>query len=214
MRFLVPSCFVPWVLSLTEMLSTLQAIERPLKSLIESITFPPALVTLIVDTPISEAWYPAIHVLSHTLSEIHLRKTRVQAASSLLSTAEHLRVTAVTKIKAHLLKILAPISASVSTNLPILQTGVLLKNKPLWEFLESRASGVAAEVKRSYVWRARGYYETSFRRYCRVVQTLKARCPDTSELIGSSTAPLAPRPSTSLNGLCLCFCFLRPNHAS
>ncbi|CED85269.1 Vacuolar sorting protein VPS52/suppressor of actin Sac2 [Phaffia rhodozyma] len=175
-----------------------RSIEKPLKSLIESITFPPSLVTLILDTPVSEAWYPAAHTLSTILSEIHLRKTRVQAASSLLTTAETLRVTAVGKIKTYLLKILNPISASVSTNLPTLQTGVLLKNKPLWEFLEREAPAIAAEIKRSYVWRTRGYYETSFRRYCRVIQTLKTRCPDTSEPIGSLTSS-SSLPTTHLN---------------
>lgn len=74
---------------------------------------------------------------------------------------------AATKLRTFFLTLFQPIRASVTTNMQILQTSVLLKYSPLYAFLHRQAGDVALEVQRSYIGAARLYYETGFRRYSR-----------------------------------------------
>jgi vacuolar protein sorting-associated protein 52 len=55
----------------------------------------------------------------------------------------------------------------------VLQTSVLLKYRPLFAFLQLRASAAAAEIQRAYAGAARTYYETGFRRYIRSLTAIK-----------------------------------------
>lgn len=55
----------------------------------------------------------------------------------------------------------------------VLQTSILLKYKSLFNFLQNRASQVAAEIQRAYAGAARAYYETGFRRYIRSLTAIK-----------------------------------------
>lgn len=61
----------------------------------------------------------------------------------------------------------------MSTNMQVIQTSVLLKYRPLFLFLQRKASPVASEVQRAYVGAARVYYETGFRRYVRSLGWIK-----------------------------------------
>jgi len=80
---------------------------------------------------------------------------------------------AATKLRTFFLALFQPIRASVTTNLQVLQTSVLLKYSPLYAFLYRQASDVALEVQRSYIGAARLYYETGFRRYSRSLGYVK-----------------------------------------
>ena len=50
---------------------------------------------------------------------------------------------------------------------------ILLKYRPLFQFLHRHAPKVAEEVQRAYVVSARAYYETCFRRYARSLGLVK-----------------------------------------
>lgn len=80
---------------------------------------------------------------------------------------------AATKLRGFFLALFQPIRASVTTNMQVLQTSVLLKYSPLYAFLHRQAHDVALEVQRSYVGAARLYYETGFRRYSRSLGYVK-----------------------------------------
>lgn len=66
-----------------------------------------------------------------------------------------------------------PIRNSISTNMQVIQTSVLLKYRPLFSFLQHYALDVATEVQHAYVVAARVYYETGFRRYVRALKWIK-----------------------------------------
>lgn len=90
------------------------------------------------------------------------------------------------------MNLLRPLSATISTNLPVLQTSILLKYAPLWAFLSRHSPGIAAEFKRAYVWRARGYHETGFRRYARTLGEVAKRWVEADlslATLASSTVP-------------------------
>lgn len=78
-----------------------------------------------------------------------------------------------TKLRVFFLALVQPIRASVTTNMQVLQTSVLLKYSPLYAFLYRQAYDVALEIQRSYVGAARLYYETGFRRYSRSLGYVK-----------------------------------------
>ena len=80
---------------------------------------------------------------------------------------------AATKLRAFFLALFQPIRKSVTTNMQVIQTSVLLKYSPLFAFLQRQASDVAQEVQRSYIGAARMYYETGFRRYARSLGFIK-----------------------------------------
>jgi vacuolar protein sorting-associated protein 52 len=73
------------------------------------------------------------------------------------------------------LALLQPIRASVTTNMNVLQSSVLLKYQPLFAFLQAHAPNVAVELQRAYAGAARTYYETGFRRYARALGVIKVR---------------------------------------
>ena len=77
------------------------------------------------------------------------------------------------KIRAFFLAILKPIKSSMTTNMQVIQTSVLLKYRPLYTFLQRRAPNVASEFQKSYIAAARVYYETGFRRYTRSLSWIK-----------------------------------------
>lgn len=80
---------------------------------------------------------------------------------------------AATKLRAFFLALFQPIRSSVTTNMQVIQTSVLLKYSPLFGFLQRHAPAVATELQRAYVGAARLYYETGFRRYARTLGVIK-----------------------------------------
>lgn len=87
---------------------------------------------------------------------------------------------------------LKPIRASVTTNIQIIQSSILLKYLPFYRFLRRQAPKVAQEIQRAYIVSARAYYETCFRRYARSLTTIAGRAPEYATPIGTpSSAELA-----------------------
>ncbi|KAG6880364.1 hypothetical protein C0992_007775 [Termitomyces sp. T32_za158] len=149
-------------------------IEKTLSGLLSDITIPPALATLILDSPVREPWIEGIDEFERRLVTIKAR-SRVKAARDLWEVAEGLRIVAATKIRAFFLALFQPIRGNATTNMQVVQTSVLLKYNALYAFLQRHAPDVAHEIQRSYVAAARVYYETGFRRYIRSLTWIKAR---------------------------------------
>ncbi|KAH7105587.1 Vps52-domain-containing protein [Auriculariales sp. MPI-PUGE-AT-0066] len=164
-------------------------IEKPLANLLGDLCIPPASALLILDTDVSEEWIPVIADLEHKLMALKSRP-KVKAARDLAEVAEGLRIAAATKIRALFLSLLQPIRASVTTNIHVLQTSILLKYQPLYGFVRRHAAPVALEVQRAYCVAARTYYETGFRRYARSLTQALVRCPEKQDFVANvATAP-------------------------
>lgn len=168
----------------------MQRIEKPLCSLISEVTIPPALASLILDTDVGEPWIQAVEDFERRLDTLNAR-LRVKAARDLAEVAEGLRIVVrtrnispwliskliscqtATKLRVFFLALLQPIRTSVTTNMQVIQTSVFLKYRPLFAFLQRKASAVGQEIQRAYISAARTYYETGFRRYCRSLGWIK-----------------------------------------
>ncbi|KAF5388452.1 hypothetical protein D9615_000536 [Tricholomella constricta] len=166
-------------------LKSRRRIEKPLSNLISDITIPPALATVILDSPVGESWIEVIQDFERRLETTKAR-SRVKAARDLGEVAEGLRIVAATKLRAFFLALFQPIRGSVTTNMQVIQTSVLLKYSELFAFLQRQAPNVAHEVQRSYVGAARVYYETGFRRYARSLGWIKGRSIEKHEPIITS----------------------------
>ncbi|KAF5331527.1 hypothetical protein D9611_007667 [Ephemerocybe angulata] len=163
-------------------LKSRRRIERPLSSLLSDITISPSLAAIILDTNVGEPWIEAIDQFEQRLITSRSR-TRVKAARDLGEVAEGLRIVAATKLRGFFLALFQPIRSSVTTNMQVIQTSVLLKYSTLFAFLQRQAPAVANELQRAYVGAARLYYETGFRRYARSLGSIKTRTPEKFEPI-------------------------------
>lgn len=70
-----------------------QTIEKPLSSLVASIAIPPDLLRLVLDSQVSDAWFPAVEALDGLLVEIDRRKGRVRAVAEVEKVADGLKHT-------------------------------------------------------------------------------------------------------------------------
>ncbi|TFK28856.1 Vps52-domain-containing protein [Coprinopsis marcescibilis] len=165
-------------------LKSRKKIERPLSSLLSDITVSPFLAKTILDSNVGEPWIDAIQQFEQRLITSRSR-TRVKAARDLGEVAEGLRIVAATKLRGFFLALFQPIRSSVTTNMQVIQTSVLLKYAPLFGFLQRQAPAVANELQRAYAGAARLYYETGFRRYARSLGLIKTRSPEKFETITS-----------------------------
>ncbi|KIK67980.1 hypothetical protein GYMLUDRAFT_155416 [Collybiopsis luxurians FD-317 M1] len=163
-------------------LKSRRKIEKPLSSLISDIVVPPTLATLILDKPVDESWIPAVEDLERHLEVIKAR-SRVKAARDLGEVLEGLRIVAAAKLRVFFLSLFQPIRNSVTTNMQVIQTSVLIKYRSLFAFLQRQAAPVAHEIQRSYVGAARVYYETGFRRYTRSLGYIKTRTTEKFDTI-------------------------------
>ncbi|KAK0538710.1 Vacuolar protein sorting-associated protein 52 [Tilletia horrida] len=192
-------------------------LERPLSDLLATITLRPGLVSQIFDTEPDASWPAAIgeleNVLTTTASNLPASLPAsaavngagasggsiadgqsatsfadMKAVKEARDAAEGCRVMAATKIRPALLAPLNSIRSSVTTNLQVLQSSVLLAQhyRPLYAFLARHASRVSIDVQRAYVAAARLYFETGFRRYTRALTAIRNRsvAQDVSVLLG------------------------------
>ncbi|KAI9001446.1 Vps52-domain-containing protein [Trametes punicea] len=165
-------------------LKSRRRIEKPLSNLLVDLCIPPALATLILDTPVDESWIPAITEFERKLDTLKLR-LRVKAARDMSEVAEGLRIVAATKLRTFFLSLLEPVKSSMTTNLQVLQSSIWMKHRPLYAFLQRHAPNVAHEIQRTYAATVRTYFETGFRRYLRGLGWIKARTVEKAETIVS-----------------------------
>lgn len=169
--------------------NSFQRIERPLSSLVSDITIPPSLATTLLDTNVGEPWLDAVADFERRMTTAKSR-LRVKAARDLGDVMEGLRIVVgkfslligylaqmtskvATKLRSFFLALFQPIRNSVTTNMQVIQTSVLMKYSLLYSFLRRQAPAVANELKRAYIGAARLYYETGFRRYARSLGVIK-----------------------------------------
>lgn len=90
--------------------------------------------------------------------------------------AETCKLLAAIKIRAHLVAPFTLLRTSVTTNLQVLQTSVLLPHhQPLYAFLARQMPRIAIDIQRAYVAAARLFFETGFRRYSRALGQIQKR---------------------------------------
>ena len=70
---------------------SLQKIEKPLTNLLNEITISPSLATLILDSPVGDAWLPAVEELEQKM-QLTGSRSRVKAAKDLAEVTEGLRI--------------------------------------------------------------------------------------------------------------------------
>ncbi|CAO1629980.1 unnamed protein product [Sympodiomycopsis kandeliae] len=108
--------------------------------------------------------------------------------------AESCKIMAATKIRPYLLAPFGLLRKSVTTNLQINQTSILLPHHaPMYGFLARQMPRVAIDIQRGYVSAARLYFETGFRRYARSLNTIAKRGYSEN---GSSVAITDTRPTS------------------
>ncbi|SPO38393.1 related to VPS52 - component of the Golgi-associated retrograde protein complex [Pseudozyma flocculosa] len=107
--------------------------------------------------------------------------TEHQAVKEAREVAELCKNIVASKLRAFLLAPYAAIRSSVTTNVQVLQTSILLQHhRPFYAFLARQMPRVAIDVQRTYVAAARLYFETAFRRYARSFGVIKSRWSETA----------------------------------
>ncbi|WVQ68345.1 uncharacterized protein L199_006552 [Kwoniella botswanensis] len=168
-----------------------KTILPPLNALLSDITLPPSLVLTLRDTLPAQnpdLWLSAIVQLDSKIQLISSRSSKVKAVQELSPIIEGLKLKALNVLPPFLLGLIKPLksaSKGLSTNLAVLQTSLLLKYQPFYQFLLKNSPKIAKQVERGYVTSARSYYETGFRRYARSLGMIKSRINERQELIGS-----------------------------
>ncbi|OCF57526.1 hypothetical protein L486_04984 [Kwoniella mangroviensis CBS 10435] len=171
-----------------------KTILPPLNALLSDITLPPSLVLTLRDTLPAQnpdLWLSAIIQFDSKIQLISSRSSKVKAVQELSPIIEGLKLKALNVLPPFLLGLIKPLksaSKGLSTNLAVLQTSLLLKYQPFYQFLLKNSPKIAKQVERGYVTSARSYYETGFRRYARSLGMIKSRINEKQELIGNSSS--------------------------
>lgn len=176
--------------------SDIQKLEASLGPTVNSLVLPPDLITLILDTTPDESWLPAITLLDTKLSAIR-SGPRVAARQTLDEVSEKLRLKvrcvvwaianylaksklslqATEKLRQFFIDQLTPYRTSISANIQVLQSTILLKYRDFFTFLQRHAARQAHEVQKTYISTAQWYYETGFRRYTRSLEKIRVCLP-------------------------------------
>ncbi|PWN46639.1 hypothetical protein IE53DRAFT_391189, partial [Violaceomyces palustris] len=189
-------------------LTARRSIEKDLADFLEGISLSPRVVDLFFETePDTRTgeWRQAVNQLECVLEETKSgkafpdeREGGEEPASIRESrkVAEACKNVVATKLRAYLIAPFTSIKSSVTTNIQVLQTSILLKHhRPFYAFLARQTPRVAIDVQRSYVAAARMYFETAFRRYFRSLGAIKGRWSENGT--SSITDPSVGSSSTS-----------------
>ncbi|WAR60928.1 hypothetical protein PtB15_13B179 [Puccinia triticina] len=152
-----------------------RSLERKLSPYISSTVIPPSLISTIMSTEPNEAWLTAIEELEIRLVSLRTSSFEKRPIDTSDHVADKLRLVAAHKIRSFFISALSPFRVSITTNLQVTQSSFLLKYRPLFAFLQRHSARIANEVQKAYIGTARWYFETSFRRYVRALEKIKAR---------------------------------------
>ncbi len=167
-------------------------VEIRLASFLSEIALSPRIVDLFFDSEPEtrpDLWLKAVKQLERALEATSPSGTLslplgegqaldVEAVKEVRAVAEACKNVVAGKLRAFLMGPHATIRASVTTNLQVIQTSVLLRHhRPLYAFLSRQMPRAAIDVQRSYVGAARLYFETAFRRYARSLGVVRKRWP-------------------------------------
>ncbi|PWZ00705.1 hypothetical protein BCV70DRAFT_199972 [Testicularia cyperi] len=172
-------------------------VEADLATFLSSIALSPRIVDLFFETEPEtrpDLWNKAVKQLEKVLEATSPGAaaagtdaqgpddiTSSQAVQEVRQVAESSKHVVSAKLRNFLIAPHAAIKASVTTNVQVLQTSVLLKHhRPLYGFLARQNPRVAIDVQRSYVGAARLYFETAFRRYARSLGLARKRWAEPS----------------------------------
>lgn len=181
-------------------LDATREVEIQLASFLSEVALSPRIVDLFFETEVEgrpELWQKAVRQLEGVLEatsasaalalpasssgDAGVAVGDVQAVQEVRAVAEACRNIVASKLRAYLTAPHASIKSSVTTNMQVLQTSVLLRHhRPLYAFLARQAPRVAIDVQRSYVAAARLYFETAFRRYARSLGVVRKRWVEAS----------------------------------
>ncbi|GAC96434.1 hypothetical protein PHSY_004014 [Pseudozyma hubeiensis SY62] len=169
-------------------------VEVQLAQFLSEIALSPRIVDLFFESEPeqrTELWLKAVKQLERVLeatspsAALSFTSTStagdIPAVQEVRAVAEACKNVVASKLRTFLVAPHAAIRASVTTNLQVLQTSILLKHhKPFYGFLARQAPRVAIDVQRSYIVAARLYFETAFRRYARSLSTIRKRWVESS----------------------------------
>lgn len=184
-------------------------VEVQLASFLSEIALSPRVVDLFFETEPEgrpELWGKAVKQLEKVLEATSPSASLplpdgalgnvgdIQAVKEVRSVAESCKNIVASKLRTFLTSPHSAIKASVTTNLQVLQTSILLRHhRPLYAFLARQMPRVAIDVQRSYVAAARLYFETAFRRYARSLGVVRKRWVEP----GASSSSLITDPAPS-----------------
>ncbi|KAK4052883.1 Vacuolar protein sorting-associated protein 52 [Microbotryomycetes sp. JL221] len=159
-----------------------RAVETSLHPFVESITISPDLINNIMDTDVNVNWISFIPELDLKLGSIR-SGPRVESRRNLDNVAEALRLRATSRIVQFFVNELKPFTLSIST--PLTQLHENLKPyQVLFNFLRRHSTRQAHDVQKNYTNTVRWYYETSFRRYVRLLEKIRIGGVKRGQLIG------------------------------
>lgn len=185
-------------------------VEMQLAQFLAHIALSPRIVDLFFDSEPDarpELWFKAVKQLERVLeatrpnAQLPLLSPHngsandVAAVAQVRAVAEACKNIVASKLRSYLVLPHATIRSSVTTNLQVLQTSVLLRHhKPMYAFLARQMPRVAIDVQRSYVGAARLYFETAFRRYTRSLGVVRKRWVESTGSAELITDPPSTKP--------------------
>lgn len=180
------------------------ATQIHLAAFVDQLVLDPYLIRHIVDGKLGDANYAhCLAALSKKVALFDMQDTKHTAAYSQLNPYLHkLVVTAVAKVRNFLIDRISLLKRP-NTNVKIVKENVLLKHRPLVEFIELHAPDVFREVKSTYVDTMSKTYFVLFKKYLAGLLAMKQQLPseNTDTLVGSLNDSGKPLSSQSISGL-------------
>lgn len=157
------------------------AVEQKLAPVLDELLIQPRLVDAIFEAPIDQSIVAHVEELDSKLARIR-SGPRVEQRRQLDAAAEALRLKAVSRIQAHFVELVKPYGTSI---LPVSALHDALRPlQPLFFFLRRHAARQAHELQKAYASTLRWYYETSFRRYVRSLESARLQSLEKVTLVG------------------------------
>lgn len=153
----------------------------------------PALIDTLTSTEPSEAWLQPVSDLEKIILAVR-SAPRTSVRKDLEDAVEKLRIRVTGALRSFLINLFTPYRTSITPNLTVLQTSILVKYRSFFAFLQRHSARAAHEVQKAYISTVQWYYETGFRRYVRALERIRARSVSREDAIGvpgSSDSPLS-----------------------
>jgi hypothetical protein len=134
----------------------------------------PALIDTLTSTEPSEAWLQPVSDLEKIILAVR-SAPRTSVRKDLEDAVEKLRIRVTGALRSFLINLFTPYRTSITPNLTVLQTSILVKYRSFFAFLQRHSARAAHEVQKAYISTVQWYYETGFRRYVRALERIRAR---------------------------------------
>lgn len=170
-----------------------QTVRNSLSPLLANMVISPALIDTLTSTEPSDSWLQPVADLEKIILAVR-SAPRTASRKDLEDAVEKLRIRVTGALRGFLIGLFTPYRTSISPNLSILQTSILVKYRSFFAFLQRHAARAAHEVQKAYVSTVQWYYETGFRRYVRALERIRARSvakEDPIGVAGNAESPLS-----------------------